>query len=165
MSIRKLPSALLLASAAVSLPLLPREEPLAAEESCGTVTLTVSAASVERTDVDTVFAFEASLHNGTGKDLEVQSNFSGIFDGLSLEVKTTKGESLVVQSYTHHQSPFAPPGRLFTLKQGKTTGKLSFPIRDFPAETREVDVALSGHLPGHGERYKLSTKPTRMKVK
>jgi hypothetical protein len=136
-----------------------------ADETCGTVSLSVSTASAERFEVDTVFTFEATLHNDTGKDLEVRTTFSGLFDGLSLEVKTTKGEALVMQSYTHHQSPFAPPGRVFTLKQGKTTATIAFPVRDFPADVREVEVLLSGHLPGHGERYKLATKPLSLKIK
>ena len=165
MPIFKLPFSLILTVVAHAALCLSDGNPLAADESCGTVSLSVSAASVKRGEADTLFQFEAVLENTTGKELTVRTNFSSVFDGLVLEVKNAKGETLVVQPYTFHQSPFAPPGRELLLKRGKTAETLVFPVRDFPKEAGEVGVFLGGLLPGHGERYVHSAKPIRLKIK
>jgi hypothetical protein len=139
--------------------------PALADESKPTVSLLLSSASAERDEHDTLFRCEVLLDNATGKELTVRSNFSSAFDGLELVVTTREGKTLAQQPYTWHQSPFAPPGRDFTLKQGSTTATLVFPIRDLPGDVKVLKVRLVGTLPGSAYRRILSTETVEVKVK
>src|SRR6266849_3901454 len=113
-----------IAPLALAVILLSIERPAVAEESKPAVSLILSKASAERDEHDTTFRCAAVLDNATGKDLSVRSSFSSAFDGLELVVTTKEGKTLAQQLYTFHQSPFAPPSRDFTLKQGSTEATL-----------------------------------------
>src|SRR5260370_41805070 len=119
MSIRSLLAPLALATIFLS-----TGRPALAEEPKPTVSLILSKASAERDEHDTTFRCAAALDSATGKDLTVRSSFSSAFDGLELVVTTKEGKTLAQQPYTFHQSPFAPTGRDFTLKQGSTEAAL-----------------------------------------
>jgi hypothetical protein len=138
--------------------------PLAAYEPSSKVSLAVWKASAKRDNDYVHFRFKASLNNATGKDLTVRTNFGSAFGGLTPEVRSEKGKTLALQSCTYHQSPFAPPGREFTLKKGITKGKLVFPIHDFPGDAQVVKVYLSGTLPGLGAQYVFFAKPIELTI-
>jgi hypothetical protein len=129
------------------------------------VSLLLSKASAERREHDTLFRCDLLLDNTTNKDLTVRSNFSSVFDGLELVVTTHEGKLLAQQGYTFHQSPFAPPGRDFTLKQGTTKGTLVFPIGELPREVKILKVRLVGVLPGSEYRRILSSETIEVTVK
>jgi len=135
------------------------------QEGKPAVSLLLSKATAERREQDTLFRCDAVLDNATGNDLTVRSNFSSVFDGLELVVTTTEGKILAQQGYTWHQSPFAPPGRSFKLKQGPTQGALGFPLRDLPVETKTLKVRLVGTLPGSDYRHILSSETLEVKIK
>src|SRR4051794_4090018 len=82
------------------------------------VRLTLSGASAERYEGEVVFRCDAALVNDTDAVLTVRSNFSSAFDGLHLVVLGPDGRRLVQQSYSRHQSPSSPDGRLFPLGRG-----------------------------------------------
>src|SRR5215510_8054003 len=122
------------------------------------VSLRLEKGSAERWEKDVLFRCEVDLDNALGHDLVVRSNFGPVFDGLELVVTTTDGKVIAQQAYTFHQAPFAPPGRTFALKQGKTAGTLVFPISDLPEDARSLKVRLVGTLPGSGHERILSSE-------
>jgi hypothetical protein len=165
MATRCLLSALPLAALSLTAILLSAGGPSLADESKPAVSLVLSKASAERDEHDTLFRCEAVLDNATGKDLTVRSNFSSAFDGLELVATTKEGKTLAQQPYTWHQSPFAPPGREFILKQGTTEATLVFPVRDLPRDAKVIKVRLVGTLPGSGYQRILSTETIEVEVK
>jgi hypothetical protein len=129
------------------------------------VSLLLSKASAEPQKDEVLFRCETVLDNATGKDLTVRSSFSSVFDGLELVVTGKDGKTLAQQSYTWHQSPFAPPGRDFVLKQGSTSATLVFPIRDLPGDLKVARVRLVGTLPGSTYRRILSSETIEIKLR
>ncbi len=129
------------------------------------VSLLLVKATADRWDKDVLFQCEVTLDNALGKETTVRSNFSSVFDGLELVVTTMEGKVIAQQGYTFHQSPFAPPGRTFALKQGKTTKTLVFPITGIPAEIRTLKVRLVGTLPGSTFDRILSSETLTLEVK
>ncbi|MGL6094662.1 MAG: hypothetical protein ACRC7O_02525, partial [Fimbriiglobus sp.] len=101
----------------------------AAADSEPTVSLILRKASAERWEHDTIFRCEVTLDNSTGHDLAVRSNFYSAFDGLELVVTDINGKVLLQEGYILHQSPYNSTGSTFPIKQGKTAGKVGFPIR------------------------------------
>ncbi|GMV78856.1 MAG: hypothetical protein AMXMBFR7_00400 [Planctomycetota bacterium] len=138
--------------------------PAAAADPDPAVSLLLHKVAAERLEKDIHFRCEVTLDNGTGRDLAVRSNFSSVFDGLEVVVTDPKGKVLVQRGYTIHQSPFAPPGRVFPLKQGQTAGTLVFPIHDLPADARTLKVRLVGTLPGSGFERILSSETLEVTV-
>ncbi|MFO0881106.1 MAG: hypothetical protein U0840_27600 [Gemmataceae bacterium] len=129
------------------------------------VPLLLNKASAERLGQDILFRCEVTLDNGTGRNLAVRSNFTSAYDGLELVVTTSEGKVLVQQGYAFHQSPFAPPGRVFLLKQGKNTSELRFPVAGLPEDARTFKVRLVGTLPGSGYERILSSETLRVDLK
>ena len=129
------------------------------------VSLMLDKASAERWDKDVHFRCEVTLDNALGRELSVRSNFGSAFDGLELVVTTAEGKVVAQQGYTFHQSPFAPPGRTFPLKQGGTAGSLVFPISGLPDDARSLKVRLVGTLPGSGHNRILSSETLTVEVK
>jgi hypothetical protein len=136
-----------------------------AEESDAAVSLILSAATAQRRSGDTLFQCEATLDNAIGRDLTVRTNFYSAFDGLELVVTNRAGKTLAQQPYIFHQSPFTADGRDFTIKRGKTTASLVFPIAKLPAGEKVVKVRLVGTLPGSEFRRILSTETLEVKIK
>ena len=139
--------------------------PVTAADPEPTVSLLLNKVAAERQEKDIHFRCEVTLDNGTDRDLAVRSNFSSAFDGLEVVVTDPKGKVLVQRGYTFHQSPFAPPGRVFPLKKGQTAGTLVFPIHDLPADVRALKVRLVGTLPGSGYERILSSETLEVEVK
>jgi hypothetical protein len=129
------------------------------------VSLLLPKTTADRGEKDILFHCEVTLDNALRQDTAVRTNFSSVFDGLELVVTTTEGKVLAQQAYTFHQSPFAPPGRTFTLKQGKTTKTIVFPVSGIPAEIRTVKVRLVGTLPGSAFDRILSSETLTVEVK
>ncbi|HEV3436616.1 MAG TPA: hypothetical protein VG122_04615 [Gemmata sp.] len=136
-----------------------------ADEPKPIVSLILSKASAERMEKDMLFRCEIALDNATGQDLSVRSGFFSAFDALELVVTNTEGKTLVQQGYSHHQSPFSPSGRLFTLKQGTIERALVFPIQKFPGDAKVVKVRIVGTLPESGYGRILSTETIEIKIK
>lgn len=113
--------------------------------------LTLAKATAWRFDGgETVyFDCEVVLDNKTGREVKVRSSFTSAYDGLILVVRDEKGKEIHRQGLSHHQSPFAPPGRLFPLQAGENQAKLRFPIK-LPAGVKAVRVMLVGTLPDSG---------------
>jgi hypothetical protein len=128
------------------------------------VSLVLSRASAQRREHDTMFRCDVRLDNATGRDLTVRTNFSSVFDGLELVVTNSEGKVFDQQGYTFHQSPFAPPGRTFTLKRGSTRGTLVFPVGDLSSEVTTLKVRLVGTLPGSDYPHILSTETIEVHV-
>ncbi|MBK8259086.1 MAG: hypothetical protein IPK82_41320 [Polyangiaceae bacterium] len=96
------------------------------------------------------FNCEVELENNSGKPLDVVSNFTSPFDGLTLVVLSRDGKELARQNYTFHQSPQAE-NRQFALNIGRTQAKLTFPIDAQSlneARGSQVQVQIAGGLPG-----------------
>jgi hypothetical protein len=138
--------------------------PAPADESRPGISLILTGASAHRGEQDTLFRCQVILDNATGKELAVRSNFSSVFDGLELMITTREGKTLIQQPYTFHQSPFAPPGREFTLKRGRTEATLVFPVHAFPRDAKAVKVRLVGSLPGSTYERLLATDTIEVKV-
>jgi len=129
------------------------------------VSLILSKASVAQLELDVLFRCEVSLDNAVGKELTVRSNFYSAFDGLELVVTNREGKTLVQQPYIFHQSPFAPAGREFALKEGTTKATLGFPVQGLPRDAKVVKIRLVGTLPGSGYQRILSTETIDVKIK
>jgi hypothetical protein len=128
------------------------------------VSLVLTGASAQQREQDVFFTCDATLDNATGKELTVRSSFSSVFDGREVVVTTREGKVLAQQGYTFHQSPFSPPGRDFTLKRGRTSSTLVFPVRGLPAEVKALKVRLVGTLPGSEYPLILSSDMIEVKV-
>jgi hypothetical protein len=139
--------------------------PAFAEEPKPMVSLLLTGASATRRDTDTLFRCDAVLDNAMGRDLTVRSTFSSPFDGLELVVTTKEGKVLAQQPYIHHQSPYAPPGREFPVKQGNTKQTLVFPIQDLPGDIKTLKVRLVGTLPGSTYQRIVSSETLEIPVK
>lgn len=137
--------------------------PTAAAEPA--VSLLLIKTTAERLGTDILFRCEVAIDNDTGRDLTVRSNFNSVFDGLELVVTTLEGKTLAQQGYTFHQSPFAPPGRVFALNQGKTADTLVFPLSALPEGMRAFKVRLVGTLPGSMHRRILSSETLVVEIK
>jgi len=112
--------------------------------------LMLTKAAARRLDDGSVLVVcDAVLDNRTTKVVNVRSTFGSAFDGLSLVVRDEKGKLLQRQAYIAHQSPFAPPGRVFPLKVGENAKQLGFPFA-LPADVKTIRVSLVGTLPGSG---------------
>jgi hypothetical protein len=136
----------------------------AAADDTGFVSLVLSETKATRGDLDTLFVCRVSLDNRTVDDLTVRTTFYSVFDGLELIVTTPEGRTLAQQPYIHHQSPRAPDGRKMDVKRGVTTRELRFPIRDLPADVRQVKVRLVGTLPDSGYRRLLASETLEVKI-
>src|SRR5262249_16848872 len=137
--------------------------PAAATEPA--VSLLLNKASAERLGKGIFFRCEVTLDNDTGRGLAVRSNFTSAFDGLEIVVTTPGGKVLAQQGYTFHQSPFAPPGRVFPVQRGKTDGALGFPVDGLPGDVRAFKVRLVGTLPGSGYERILSSETLAVEIK
>lgn len=129
------------------------------------VSLLLHKGAAERREQDILFRCEVALDNASGRELAVKSNFFSVFDGLEVVVTTSEGKVLAQQGYSFHQSPFAPPGRAFPLKQGKTEGVLVFPVQSLPKGVRAFKIRLVGTLPGSGYSRILSSETLVVEVK
>ena len=130
-----------------------------------TVSLLLLKGSAERWGQDIHFRCEVVLDNDTGRDLAVRSNFTSVFDALQIVITTPVGKVVAQQGYSFHQSPFAPPGRDFPLKKGKTEGTLLFPVGGLSADVRALKIRLVGTLPGSGYERILSSETLAVEVK
>ena len=112
------------------------------------VSLALASATAERgDDGDVLVRCAAVLHNDTGRELTVRTNFYSVFDGLTLVLLRPDGAELARQAYNHHQSPYAED-RAIPLPPGTTTEELVFPLSGLPAGLDGVQVRLEGGLPG-----------------
>lgn len=134
------------------------------QEQKPVVSLLLSKATVERLGHDILFRCEAVLENALGKDIAARSNFSSVFDGLELVVTTSDGKILAQQHYTYHQSPQSEADT-YTLKPGRTSKTLNFPIRDLPAEVKTLKVRLVGTLPKSDYKRILSSETLDIQLK
>ena len=149
--------ALILALAAVGRVVVSDPEPA--------VSLLLQKGSAERWEQEILFRCEVALDNATGHELSVRSTFSSVFDGLEIVVTTPAGKVLAQRGYILHQAPYAASGRVFPLKEGKTTGTLVFPIRGLPKDFRALKVRLVGTLPGSNYQRILSSETLEVEVK
>lgn len=97
----------------------------------------------------TLIACRVELENRTGRELKVRSNFGSAFDALHVVVRDADGKELARQSVAAHQSPFAPPGRLFPVPPGATAARVGA-LLDLPADARNLRVMVYGALPESG---------------
>lgn len=129
------------------------------------VSVLLREVAAERSEHVIHFQCEVKLENGTGRDLNVRSNFHSAFDGFEIVVTDLEGRVLVQREYTFHQSPFTPLSREFALKQGLTAATLIFPIENLPENDQSFKVRLVGTLPGSGYERILSSETLNVEVK
>ncbi|MBN1769662.1 MAG: hypothetical protein JXB32_00255 [Deltaproteobacteria bacterium] len=133
------------------LPACPRgnpQPPEASQAAAPGVSLVLASASAERWDGgDLLVRCAATLHNDTGRELTVRTNFHSAFDGLSIVLLRPDGSELARQAYNYHQSPYAED-QAIPLPPGPTTEELGFPLRDLPRDLEGVRARLEGGLPG-----------------
>jgi hypothetical protein len=92
------------------------------------------------------------------------SSFFSAFDGFEMVVASKDGTTIARQKYTFNQSPFGRQ-RQFILKKGRTTKELFFPVREFPANAKTVNVKVEGELCGSAYDRILSTKTISSEIK
>ena len=136
-----------------------------ADEQRPAVSLILLKATAEKRAEDGVwFHCHVVLENETDDPLTVKSNFGSAFDGLEIVITDLAGKVLLQQSYTYHQSPYAPEAdRKFTLARGKTKSELLFPVSPLAAD-KAVKVRLVGVLPGSSFYRILSTDTLKVAI-
>ncbi len=137
---------------------------LQTEQAKPPVSVRLTKVSAERHENETWFYCTVKLDNETGHNLIVHSHFSSAFDGFEIIVTSKEGKNIVQKGYTLHQSPFGQ-NREFVLKKGSTTQELLFPIPEFPADIKSVNVQLIGKLYGSAYERKLSTQTVAADIK
>jgi hypothetical protein len=112
----------------------------------GYLSLILSHTSAERDNGLVTFRCSVELENATGKEIKVISNFGAELDGIDLVVTNEKGQILVQQTYTYHQSPIYAGGKTVVIKKGKSSLSILFPIRGLDPEIKAARVRLVGRL-------------------
>ena len=113
------------------------------------VDLALSEVTTAPNGPHTLFDLRVEVDNRTGRELQVRSNFTSPLDAFVLVVRDGKGKELTRTLVSAHKSPFAPPGRQFTVPAGKSRHELRVPV-DLPADVRGVRVMLYGTFPESG---------------
>ena len=127
------------------------------------IELSLSKASAFWNGDQVLVVCDAVIDNRTAAAVSVRSNFFSAFDGVSLVVRNAKGKELFRKSYIAHQSPQAPPGKLYGLAVGENRKELRFPV-DLPKGTDTIRVSLVGTLPGSGRDDLLLSDVIEVKV-
>ncbi len=112
------------------------------------VVIKLSKVTVENSGGRMRFICETEIHNETGAELMVKSNYYSAFDGLMIVVLDKGGKILKKQLYTDYYSLFSDEPRSFPLRRGKNTERLIFPINGLPPDTTDFCVYITGNLPG-----------------
>lgn len=116
--------------------------------STGPVRLSLQSVSARRmSSGDVLFECEATLINTTGAPITTLTNFSSVFDGISIVIHNDRGDLIHEQSYLYHQSPYAEDQPV-VLPAGPTPKRIVFPISDWDAGAGVLRVHLKGGLLG-----------------
>ncbi len=128
------------------------------------VSLALASATAERgADGDLLVRCAAALHNDTGRELTVRTNFHSAFDGLTVVLLRPDGSELARQAYNYHQSPYAED-QAIPLPPGPTTEELGFPLTGLPDGLAGITVRLEGGLPGTPYAAGLRSDPAPLEL-
>lgn len=130
----------------------------------GGVSLIITSATAQRNPDMLDILCDAALDNHTDTPLVVTSNFYSAFDGLSLVVRDVNDRLLAQQSFLVHQSPNASD-RHFTLRVGRNTHHMFFPLITLTNAPSTLRVQLVGTLPGSGYHAGLTSQVVRVTVR
>lgn len=123
-----------------------------------------SARAKTRSSGDIFFECEATLINTSGAPIQTQTNFSSVFDGISIVIQNDRGDLLHEQAYVYHQSPYAEHQRV-DLAAGSTRKKIVFPVAVWDAGTTdELRVHLEGGLWGSAYSKGLVSNELRVRI-
>ncbi|MFT7644131.1 MAG: hypothetical protein ACI9G1_005897 [Pirellulaceae bacterium] len=144
---------------------LPQFARSAEDEEKPEVSLVLNSVVALSDNTETLFKCNATLINNTDSDIIVTSNFSSVFDIVTIVVITADGKQSKQQSYIYHQSPFTSDGRDLKLKRGETKADLVFPIEEFGRNGETVKVQLVGVAIVSGDEVALSSKTKKIVIK